>query len=161
VHALVVDGDFDDCQAAVKDMFNDFAFRRGQTGWREFDQLAAFWRAVVHFTAVSLGAPYREVSFTVPTGNFRRHRLHRQTDGLPIADLVVATNRTTSCTARCKPGPIPNRGVSLDDQPVDGYPSQFNFERALLTCFKWPTATVAAQGPQKGRFPDRQVLIRC
>ena len=27
VHALAVDGDFDDCQAAVKDMFNDFAFR--------------------------------------------------------------------------------------------------------------------------------------
>ena len=27
VHALAVDGDFDDCQAALKDMFNDFAFR--------------------------------------------------------------------------------------------------------------------------------------
>ncbi|MFT4782892.1 MAG: threonine synthase, partial [Paracoccaceae bacterium] len=29
VHALAVTGDFDDCQARVKDMFNDFAFRDG------------------------------------------------------------------------------------------------------------------------------------
>ena len=29
VHALAMDGDFDDCQARVKDMFNDFAFRDG------------------------------------------------------------------------------------------------------------------------------------
>jgi len=27
VHALALDGDFDDCQARLKDMFNDFAFR--------------------------------------------------------------------------------------------------------------------------------------
>lgn len=27
VHALAMDGDFDDCQARLKDMFNDFAFR--------------------------------------------------------------------------------------------------------------------------------------
>ena len=27
VHALAVDGTFDDCQAKLKDMFNDFAFR--------------------------------------------------------------------------------------------------------------------------------------
>jgi threonine synthase len=29
VHALAVDGDFDDCQARLKDMFNDFEFRDG------------------------------------------------------------------------------------------------------------------------------------
>jgi threonine synthase len=33
VHALALTGDFDDCQARVKDMFNDFAFRDG-CGWR-------------------------------------------------------------------------------------------------------------------------------
>jgi len=27
VHALAMDGDFDDCQAMLKDMFNDFSFR--------------------------------------------------------------------------------------------------------------------------------------
>ena len=27
VHALAVDGDFDTCQALLKDMFNDFEFR--------------------------------------------------------------------------------------------------------------------------------------
>ena len=29
VHALALDGDFDDCQARLKDMFNDFEFRDG------------------------------------------------------------------------------------------------------------------------------------
>jgi threonine synthase len=42
VHALALTGDFDDCQARVKDMFNDFAFRDAVAAGRgELDQLGA------------------------------------------------------------------------------------------------------------------------
>ncbi len=73
VHALAMDGDFDDCQARLKDMFNDFAFRDGVrlAGVNSINWARVLAQVVYYFTAaVSLGAPHREVSFTVPTGNF-------------------------------------------------------------------------------------------
>ena len=73
VHALALHGDFDDCQAAVKDMFNDFAFRDevGLAGVNSINWARVLAQVVYYFTsAVSLGAPHRAVSFTVPTGNF-------------------------------------------------------------------------------------------
>ena len=42
VHAVAIDGTFDDCQALLKAMFNDLAFRdRVQAGRRQFHQLGA------------------------------------------------------------------------------------------------------------------------
>ncbi len=73
VHALALDGDFDDCQARVKDMFNDFAFRDavGLAGVNTINWARVLAQVVYYFSsAVSLGAPHRAVSFTVPTGNF-------------------------------------------------------------------------------------------
>ena len=73
VHALAVDGDFDDCQARLKDMFNDFEFRDGVklAGVNSINWGRVLAQVVYYFTsAVSLGAPERKVSFTVPTGNF-------------------------------------------------------------------------------------------
>ena len=73
VHALALDGDFDDCQARLKDMFNDFEFRDGVklAGVNSINWARVLAQVVYYFTsAVSLGAPHRKVSFTVPTGNF-------------------------------------------------------------------------------------------
>jgi len=98
VHALAVDGDFDDCQAMLKDMFNDFAFREDVrlAGVNSINWGRVLAQVVYYFTAaVSLGAPHRAVSFTVPTGNFGDifAGYIAQKMGLPIADLVVATNQ--------------------------------------------------------------------
>ncbi|MEM1432200.1 MAG: threonine synthase, partial [Pseudomonadota bacterium] len=73
VHALAVAGDFDDCQARVKDMFNDFAFRNAVhlAGVNSINWARVLAQVVYYFSAaLSLGAPHRSVSFTVPTGNF-------------------------------------------------------------------------------------------
>ena len=98
VHALAIAGDFDDAQARVKDMFNDHAFRDGVglAGVNSINWAQVLARTVYYFTAaVALSAPYRAVSFTVPTGNFGdifagwvAKRM-----GLPIDRLVVATNQ--------------------------------------------------------------------
>ena len=98
VHALALDGDFDDCQAAVKAMFADDAFRDevGLAAVNSINWARVLAQVVYYVTAATaLGAPHRRVSFTVPTGNFGdifAGSIARRM-GLPIDRLVVATNR--------------------------------------------------------------------
>src|SRR5215472_16255708 len=73
VHALAVEGTFDDCQAIVKGMFNHHAFRDqvALSGVNSINWARIVAQVVYYFTsAVALGAPARAVTFTVPTGNF-------------------------------------------------------------------------------------------
>ena len=73
VHALAIDGTFDDCQAIVKGMFNHHAFRDRVrlSGVNSINWARIVAQVVYYFTAaVALGAPHRKVAFTVPTGNF-------------------------------------------------------------------------------------------
>lgn len=140
VHALAVTGHFDDCQARVKDMFNDFAFRDevGLAGVNSINWARVLAQVVYYFTsAVSLGAPHRKVSFAVPTGNFgdvfAGYIAKRM--GLPIDRLVVATNQN-DILHRClsggdyKPdGVIPSISPSMDIQVSS------NFERALFEAY--------------------------
>src|SRR5512146_1051350 len=73
VHAVAIEGTFDDCQALVKAMFNHHAFRDRVrlSGVNSINWARIVAQAVYYFTAaVALGAPHRKVAFTVPTGNF-------------------------------------------------------------------------------------------
>ena len=140
VHALAVDGDFDDCQAALKDMFNDFDFRDGVklAGVNSINFARVLAQIVYYFSAaVSVGAPHRKVSFTVPTGNFgdifAGYLAKRM--GLPIDRLVVATNQN-DILHRCLSGEgyfkgdtIPSISPSMDIQVSS------NFERALYFAY--------------------------
>ncbi len=140
VHALALDGHFDDCQARVKDMFNDFEFRDGVklAGVNSINWARVLAQVVYYFTsAVALGAPYRKVSFTVPTGNFgdifAGYIAKRM--GLPIDRLVVATNqndilhRCLSTSEYMVDGVIPSISPSMDIQVSS------NFERALFDAY--------------------------
>ncbi|WP_406648643.1 threonine synthase [Aliisedimentitalea scapharcae] len=148
VHALAVDGDFDDCQARVKDMFNDFEFRDGVklAGVNSINFARVLAQVVYYFySAVALGAPEREVSFTVPTGNFGdifAGFIAKQM-GLPIDRLVVATNQN-DILHRCLSGQgyfkgdtIPSISPSMDIQVSS------NFERALFYAYGRDGAAVA------------------
>ena len=150
VHALALDGDFDDCQAAVKDMFNDLVFRDsvGLAGVNSINWARVLAQVVYYFTAaVSLGAPYRQVSFTVPTGNFgdifAGYIAKRM--GLPIAQLVVATNhndilhRTLQTGQQIKEGVTPSISPSMDIQVSS------NFERVLFDAYDRDGLVVANQ----------------
>ena len=73
VHAIAIEGTFDDCQALVKSMFNHHVFRDRLrlSGVNSINWARIVAQAVYYFTAaVALGAPHRKVAFTVPTGNF-------------------------------------------------------------------------------------------
>ena len=140
VHALAIEGHFDDCQARVKDMFNDFAFRDavGLAGVNSINWARVLAQVVYYFTsAVSLGSPHRKVSFTVPTGNFgdifAGYIAGRM--GLPIDRLVVASNQN-DILHRClsggdytPDGVIPSISPSMDIQVSS------NFERALFEAY--------------------------
>ena len=73
VHALAIEGTFDDCQAIVKGLFNHHDFRDevSLSGVNSINWARIVAQVVYYFTsAVALGAPARTVDFTVPTGNF-------------------------------------------------------------------------------------------
>ena len=73
VYNIALEGNFDDCQAIVKALFNDHGFRDevGLAGVNSINWARIMAQIVYYVTAaVSLGSPDRPVSFCVPTGNF-------------------------------------------------------------------------------------------
>ena len=140
VHALAMDGHFDDCQARLKDMFNHFEFRDAVrlAGVNSINWGRVLAQVVYYVSsAVSLGAPDRKVSFTVPTGNFgdvfAGYVAKRM--GLPIDRLVVATNqndilhRCLSTGDYATDAVVPSMSPSMDIQVSS------NFERALFDAY--------------------------
>ena len=101
---IAVDGSFDDCQDLVKAMFADAPFREemrlsavNSINWARIAAQIPYYVAA----ALALGAPEREVAFSVPTGNFGNvlAAWAARRMGLPIARLVVAPTATTSSRA--------------------------------------------------------------
>lgn len=148
VHALALDGDFDDCQARLKDMFNDFEFRDGVglAGVNSINWARVLAQVVYYFSsAVALGAPHRKVSFTVPTGNFgdifAGYIAKRM--GLPIERLVVATNQN-DILHRCLSGQGYHKGETIPSiSPSMDIQVSSNFERALFDAYDRDGGAVA------------------
>ena len=122
VHAMALKGNFDDCQDLVKAMFNHVGFRDQVrlSGVNSINWARIMAQIVYYFTsAVSLGAPDRKVSFTVPTGNFgdifAGYCAKRM--GLPIAKLVIATNENDILARTMRTGRYEMRGVSPTTSP--------------------------------------------
>ncbi|MGI9395116.1 MAG: threonine synthase, partial [Boseongicola sp.] len=140
VHALALDGDFDDCQARVKDMFNDHTFRDevGLAAVNSINWARVLAQVVYFFTsAVSLGAPHRAVSFTVPTGNFgdifAGYIAKRM--GLPIERLIIATNQNDILHRTFTDAAYTTKGVSPSISPSMDIQVSSNFERALFDAY--------------------------
>jgi threonine synthase len=149
VHALALDGDFDDCQARVKDMFNHFEFRDavGLAGVNSINWARVLAQVVYYFSsAVSLGAPHRAVSFTVPTGNFGDifAGYIARAMGLPIEKLVIATNQNDILDRCLKTGFYQTDGVRPSISPSMDIQVSSNFERALFHALGGDGATVTA-----------------
>lgn len=98
IHNIAVEGVFDDCQDIVKAVSNDLAFKRQyKIGTVNSINWARLLAQVVYYFAgyfQATGSNDRQVSFTVPSGNFGNvcagHVARMM--GLPIQTLVVATN---------------------------------------------------------------------
>jgi threonine synthase len=149
VHALAVDGDFDDCQAQLKAMFadRDFAEGVGLAGVNSINWARVLAQVVYYFTAaVSLGSPHRAVSFTVPTGNFGDiyAGFIARRMGLPIEKLVIATNQNDILHRTIRSGEHRKEGVRPSISPSMDIQISSNFERALFDAYGRDAHAVAA-----------------
>ncbi|WP_376877037.1 threonine synthase [Albirhodobacter sp. R86504] len=147
VHALALDGDFDDCQGKLKDMFNHFEFRDavGLAGVNSINWARVLAQVVYYFTAaVTLGAPDRKISFTVPTGNFGDifAGYIAKSMGLPIDQLVIATNQNDILHRCLTTGRYEMDGVKASISPSMDIQISSNFERALFMAYGQDGAAV-------------------
>ncbi len=139
IHALAVEGTFDDCQAIVKALFQHprFADEVRLSGVNSINWARVAAQAVYYFTsAVALGSPHRPVSFSVPTGNFgdilagwAAKRM-----GLPVGRLMIATNANDILARTLATGSYEVRGVAPTTSPSMDIQVSSNFERLLFEC---------------------------
>ncbi len=137
VHAVSIRGNFDDCQALVKGMFTNHAFRdRVQLSGVNSINWARIVAQVTYYfaAATALGAPHRKVSFSVPTGNFgdifAGYVASRM--GLPVEKLVIASNDNDILPRMVETGAYEMRDVVATTSPSMDIQISSNFERYLF-----------------------------
>jgi threonine synthase len=164
VHALAIEGTFDDCQAIVKGMFNNHRFRDkvALSGVNSINWARIVAQVVYYFaSAVALGAPSRPVTFTVPTGNFGDifAGFVAKRMGLPVRWLHIAANVNDILARTLKTGIYEVREVHATASPSMDIQVSSNFERLLFEASRRDAPLVRRlmdQLKQSGRFvlPD-------
>ena len=137
VHNIAIEGTFDDCQNLVKGMFNDASFRAALnlSAANSINWARIMAQTVYYFAAaLSLGAPDRRVAFSVPTGNFGNvfAGYAAAAMGLPISQLVIATNRNDILARFFDSGEMSARPVEPSFSPSMDIQVSSNFERLLF-----------------------------
>jgi threonine synthase len=149
VHALAIEGTFDDCQAIVKGLFAHASFRdRVRLSAVNSINWARIVAQVIYYFAgaLVLGAPARKLAFTVPTGNFgdvfAGYVAARM--GLPIDRLVVATNVNDILVRTLRTGTYEVRDVIATASPSMDIQVSSNFERLLFDAYDRDAQAVRA-----------------
>lgn len=140
VHNIALEGTFDDCQDIVKALFADAAFRQSHhlVAVNSINWARILAQIVYYFyAALRLGAPARAVSFSVPTGNFgdifAGYIAKRM--GLPIHQLIIATNRNDILTRCLESGTYGMQSVVPTISPSMDIQISSNFERLLFDLY--------------------------
>jgi threonine synthase len=160
IHALAIEGTFDDCQAIVKSLFNHHSFRDAValSGVNSINWARIVAQVVYYVTsAVALGAPARPVDFTVPTGNFGDifAGFVAKRMGLPIRCLRIAANINDILPRTLKTGIYEVREVHATTSPSMDIQVSSNFERLLFEAGRRDAPAVRRlmeQLKQSGRF---------
>jgi threonine synthase len=168
VHAIAIEGNFDDCQAILKGLFNDLAFRDelNLSGVNSINWARIAAQIVYYFTAaIALGAPARRVSFTVPTGNFGDvfAGFCARRMGLPVGRLVIATNENDILARALDTGVYSKRAVVATQSPSMDIQVSSNFERLLFEAYGRDAAAVRglmASLAQSGEFSIAPQALR-
>ncbi|HEY6519201.1 MAG TPA: threonine synthase [Roseiarcus sp.] len=150
VHALAIQGSFDDCQRIVKELFGDLAFRDEMrlSGVNSINWARILAQIVYYFVAAAaLGAPDRPISFAVPTGNFGDvlAGYYAKRMGLPIERLIVATNENDILVRTLATGRYDPKEVKATRSPSMDIQVSSNFERLLFEASDREPRQVVAQ----------------
>ena len=167
VHNIAIEGDFDDCQAMVKAMFNDHEFRDSLavSAVNSINWARVMAQIVYYFTvSVSLGAPSRPISFSVPSGNFGDVYAGYAASkmGLPIDQLIVATNRNDILSRFFNSGEYRKSGVDPTISPSMDIQVSSNFERFLADLYGRDGEAIAdlmGRLDSEGRFSVNMSLL--
>lgn len=134
VHAIAIDGTFDDCQDLVKAMFNDIAFRNerrlsaiNSINWaRVMAQVVYYVEAARRFNG--------PIDVTVPTGNFGNvlSGWIAKSMGANIRRLIVASNSNDILTRFFETHHMTVSGVHPTLSPSMDIQVSSNFERLLF-----------------------------
>ena len=138
IHALEVDGTFDDCQAMVKGAFQDKALSQlNLTTANSINLARLIPQSFYYFYAIAqLGKAGKDVAFSVPSGNFGNLTagLFARRMGLEVSQFVAATNVNDIVPAYLKSGIYeakPSKRTISNAMDV-GNPS--NFARIAALC---------------------------
>ena len=158
---IAVEGTFDDCQDLVKAMFADAPFRAemalsavNSINWARVAAQIPYYVAA----ALALGAPEREVTFAVPSGNFGNvlAAWAARRMGLPVARLVIGSNHNDILTRFLTGNDMSMRPVVPSLSPSMDIQVSSNFERLLFELLErdpGATATAMARFRAEGRMP--------
>jgi threonine synthase len=142
VHAMnvgnvAIEGTFDDCQDLVKAMFADAGFRDevrlsavNSINWARIAAQIPYYVAA----GLALGAPDRDVAFSVPTGNFGNvlAAWAARRMGLPVARLIVGSNRNDILARFLESNDMSMAPVEPSLSPSMDIQVSSNFERLLF-----------------------------
>ena len=141
VHAVAVQGTFDDCQDLVKAMFRDEPFRRRHSlaavnsiNWaRVMVQVVYYVWAVQQLGRGGVTNPTKATTFCVPTGNFGNvfsgHAAARM--GLNVERFLVASNRNDILSRLIETGEMRAEEVVPTLSPSMDIQISSNLERLL------------------------------
>ena len=134
---IALEGTFDDCQDMVKIMFADTDFRNevhlsavNSINWARIAAQIPYYVAA----ALALGAPDRDVAFSVPTGNFGNilAAWAARRMGLPVARLIVGSNRNDILHRFLDKNDMSMKPVEPSLSPSMDIQVSSNFERLLF-----------------------------
>ncbi len=165
IHNIAIEGVFDDCQDIVKAVSNDLDFKKkykigtvNSINWARLLAQVVYYFAG-YFQATTANA--QKVSFTVPSGNFGNvcagHVARMM--GLPVAQLVVATNENDVLDEFFRTGIYRVRGTADTHEtssPSMDISKASNFERFVFDLLgrdaDQTRALFGAALNQQGRF---------
>jgi len=134
VFNIAIDGNFDDCQNIVKQMFSDLEFSKSinMSGVNSINWVRIIAQTVYYFYSYfKLGK--ETISFSVPTGNFGdvfAGYLAKKM-GLPIDKLIVATNENDILHRAISKGDYVSKEVRETISPSMDIQLASNFERLI------------------------------
>jgi len=134
VFNIAIDGNFDDCQNIVKNMFSDLGFSKSinMSGVNSINWARIIAQTVYYFYSY-FKLDKETISFSVPTGNFGdvfAGYLAKKM-GLPIDKLIVATNENDILHRAISKGDYVSREVKETSSPSMDIQLASNFERLI------------------------------
>jgi threonine synthase len=136
IHAIAVEGTFDDAQAIVKALFGnqEFRTRRALSAINSINWARIVAQSVYYYTAIAKIGAGPAPSFSVPTGNFgdifAGYTASKM--GLHMGKLVIATNENDILTRTLQSSRYEPRRVTPTDSPSMDIQISSNFERLLF-----------------------------